>query len=100
MVGTFKATPPPSVYRTLVLYPSRQSGAFERGPAFAERSDVRARDPGDFVEGFPRQEGLVGRDQHVREREQPREFVVVKNLPGEVLEKNPLLLLIDIESDA
>ena len=39
-------------------------------------------------------------DQHVGEREHPREDVVLQHLPGEVLEKDTFLLLINIQRDA
>ena len=42
---------------------------------------------GDFVEGLVGEEGLVGGDEHVRERQQAGEDVVVDDLGREVLEE-------------
>ena len=77
-------------------------GSLQRRPlqerfAGGEPLDVLHRGAGDIVQGLARQERLVCRDEHVGERQQSRQYVVLNDLAGEVLEEDAFLLLVNIQ---
>ena len=51
----------------------------------------------DVAQGLAGEEGLVRGDEHVGEGQQARQHVVLQHLVRQVLEEDPLLLLVDIE---
>jgi hypothetical protein len=64
-----------------------------------ERGGVAEGGLGDVAQRLLGEEGLVGGDQHVGERQQPREDVVLDDPVGEVLEEQVALLLVDVERE-
>ena len=72
----------------------------EEGLAAGEGREVGGGHAGDLGEGFLREKGLVCGDENVGESEQAREFVVMQDLAGEILEEDAFLFLIHVERDA
>src|ERR1700760_1089632 len=83
----------------LVLSQLGQHRLGKEGLTFREGGEVGGGHASDLGEGFLRQKGLVCSDENVGESEQAREFVVVQDLAGEILEEDAFLFLIDVERD-
>ena len=63
-----------------------------------ESVDVGQRRGGYRAQRLFGEEGLVARDQHIGEGQQPRKNVVVQYLAREVSEKQVALLFVDVEA--
>jgi hypothetical protein len=72
----------------------------EEALATGEGGEVGGGHAGDLGEGFLREKGLVCGDEDVGESEQAREFVVLQDLAGEILEEEAFLFLIHVERNA
>ena len=71
-----------------------QRGPLQERFAGGEPFDIFHGGAGDIVQGLAGQERLVCCDEHVGERQQSRQDVVLKDLAGEVLEEDTLVFLL------
>ena len=61
-------------------------------------ADVPQRRIGDPRQGLAGEEALVRRDEHVRERQQPGEYVVLEYLVRQILEEHACFLFVHVQS--
>ena len=70
---------------------------FEKFSAGLKFQQVGDRHTRDFAQSFPGQKRLVGRDQNIRKRQQPREDVILKDAAGQIFKEDAFFLLVDIQ---
>ena len=66
--------------------------------AVLECRDIGQRFLGDRFQGPPCEERLVPRDDHVRESQHPREYIILDHAVGEVFEEQVAFLLINVQA--
>ena len=74
-------------------------GAFEKSAARFKGDQVFRGDTGDLGEGVGREKSLVRGHEDVGETDEAGEIVVLQDIVGEVLKKDTLFDLVDIESN-
>lgn len=83
--------------------PGREGSFDERGGkkwGVPGAEDIFDCDAGNFTEGLVSEERLMSGDQDVGEHEEAGQFVVLEDRSGQILEKDPLFLLVDVQGNS